>query len=565
MELQLSHLTRRAKGGVSVREEAISAETVRIGRGTGNEIFLSDPRVPLRMGAMTFRAGALHIEATAGLDLRVNGTIMRVAALQTGDVVGVGPYELTVAAAPDGKDAALTLELTQPVGDDLQALEARSCMELNRAAWLGKRGWSWLLAVLVAVVFVGLPIAGAKLKPEMQGSRMEKANQGIAKTGFDVVWKSGDMMGPHRFFGDDCATCHKQPFEQVRNDACTACHQKQAQHVAGENALGGTLERAQCQSCHNEHQGPYPRLMTREALCTACHETLTTTLPQAKVIDTSGFTSNHPEFRPTVSTNPAQGTWERISLADKPREVSNLKFPHKTHLDKAKMRRPDGTNVQLDCINCHVPEPGGGIMRPLDRERDCGECHRLTFDAAAPDRTVTHGKPLQVLRELREYFAARALEGGVPDEQAPAVVRRRPGTELTEEGRKAALAWAGDRAASAMRYMFSFSQCGGCHYVKADGPMEQWTVEPVVVTSRWQPKSVFSHARHSDMDCANCHAAAESLESSDVLLPGIASCQGCHGDERTHGLLPSPCITCHIFHRPELAPMGASLKAAGTQ
>ena len=52
-----------------------------------------------------------------------------------------------------------------------------------------------------------------------------------------------------------------------------------------------------------------------------------------------------------------------------------------------------------------------------------------------------------------------------------------------------------------------------------------------------------------EANCASCHAAAlKSQQSSDVLLPGIATCRACHhsGTEAAE----SRCFECHTYHDP---------------
>ena len=102
-----------------------------------------------------------------------------------------------------------------------------------------------------------------------------------------------------------------------------------------------------------------------------------------------------------------------------------------------RMRNPTtGKNTQLECASCHVPEISGAYLEPVKMEEHCGDCHVLTFDSIAPKRTVSHGKPEVVYRELAEIYSAIALKGGVPDKTAPKVVRRRPGTPLVNEEEK---------------------------------------------------------------------------------------------------------------------------------
>ena len=74
----------------------------------------------------------------------------------------------------------------------------------------------------------------------------------------------------------------------------------------------------------------------------------------------------------------------------------------------------------------------------------------------------------------------------------------------------------------------------------------------------WLVHSEFSHAPHQAVVCKDCHAAAESSRSQDLLLPPIATCRTCHtGADDSHGI-PSKCIDCHRFHRDQGMPMGAA-------
>ena len=82
-----------------------------------------------------------------------------------------------------------------------------------------------------------------------------------------------------------------------------------------------------------------------------------------------------------------------------------------------------------------------------------------------------------------------------------------------------------------------------------------WSIEPPTVTTLWMPKAYFTHARHADVPCAECHAAKASTSSTDVLIPGIAICQSCHGGEKAADRVPSTCVSCHRFHRKDLEPM----------
>lgn len=559
MELRLAFLTRRAKGGVSTKEEAVSAEVVRIGRGTENEVYLPDPRVPLRMATLHHTSNGLFCEAVGAADLRLNGNVTRNAEVSVGDTIGVGPYEIVVVDPPEGKDAAITVELVQPAGDDVKDLMARSRTTLA-AGGMSKRTWAWLFFLAVMVGFIALPIGGHFMHDERTADGPMGMKNDLS---FDVAWKSGEIMDAHKFFAEDCGACHQKAFEKTPNRACAACHGNIRHHADPVAFPDEDLTEARCASCHKDHQGPNPMFHADQRLCTDCHGDLRDDAPNTTLADASDFAADHPQFRPTVSTDPSKDVWTRISLDDAPKEISNLKFTHKTHMNEKKMRLPTGGTRQLQCTSCHVTEPGGGLMVKVEMETHCAECHQLTFEPTAPKRQVSHGKPKMVLRELKEFYAARALEGGVPDEKAPDVVRRRPGTPLTKPERKEALDWSRGRAIEAASYIFSASQCGTCHEVVKGVDPEAWTVQPVRLTERWQPKSHFSHDKHRDMQCTDCHNAAESMSSADVLLPKIETCRDCHGGGTSTARVPSTCIMCHGFHTPDQPPMVKPKEMAG--
>lgn len=569
MDARITTLTRRAKGGIGRREELVSAETLRIGRGSDNDIFLADPRVPLHLGAIHYGNGGLFIEALGSVDLRVNGAVSRTAHLKVGDTVGAGPYDLVVEETPDGLDAALTVELTQPLGDDLEELRRRSCLSVSESG-LSKRGAAWVLSLLILLLFLGIPVLWPFFAPsEGDASVAAEATAGSTmaqghEMAFDIAWMPGEMMNAHKFFANNCSACHTKPFVMVEDAACAACHTEQHGHASIEASMATGITETRCATCHTDHNGPHPIRSERQQLCADCHIELDAAWPQTALLNASDFGTAHPQFKALVWTDPAAGKITRISLDETPREVSNLKFPHKKHMDPKKMRDPKtGAHMQLECASCHVPEAGGALMQPVDMEAHCADCHKLTFDKDAPTRAVSHGEPGIVYREVQEFYAARALEGGVQEEAAPAVVRRRPGTPLATEERLEALAWAREKADWAARYLFSKSQCGSCHVLANVGAAPQeLSVEPVKVAAVWHPKARFDHGAHKDVACADCHEAAGSMESSDVLLPKIAVCRDCHAGEEASDRVPSTCITCHGFHLDDMPLMHPAKEVA---
>ena len=82
-----------------------------------------------------------------------------------------------------------------------------------------------------------------------------------------------------------------------------------------------------------------------------------------------------------------------------------------------------------------------------------------------------------------------------------------------------------------------------------------WDVAPVYINQHWMPLSRFDHGAHANETCESCHDAKTSRVSSDILMPDIASCQTCHGDEHTDDQLVSVCLDCHSFHLDRFDPM----------
>jgi cytochrome c5 len=202
------------------------------------------------------------------------------------------------------------------------------------------------------------------------------------------------------------------------------------------------------------------------------------------------------------------------------------------------------------CADCHQPEAGGVNMRPINMRENCAECHDLAFSPFDPTRMLPHGDLESTLHVAREFYADVALRGGIKDVTAPASVRRRPGTPMSEADRLSALQWARKTADEATAYV-SRSVCGTCHDIARDKTADGgWRIKKVTLADNWFEKSWFPHNQHQEVQCATCHKAATSKQAGDVLLPGIDTCRNCHGGAESKTLLPSTCVDCHDFHLP---------------
>ncbi len=591
MEILVTHLKRKPSGDAARRVSEISDDVIRIGRGADCHVHLPDPRVPLVHSEIHKQDGASYISKLQTLsDLAVNGKATRSARLNIGDRLDIGPYELFVTDCPENKELCLTVELTRPFGDDFVGLNQRSVTELTSLGF-GKTTWSILATVVTLVVCLGLPLAAALMPAQQDGLAMEAGRRspdtGAAAaeprlalllaawiSSADSLWISGGISNAHRYFADNCGVCHQKPFVQVKDAACLQCHEGIQQHADANKFASASFESFSCQSCHKEHDGLDPIVLDEQAFCSSCHVRLRAMEPETRVLDVGDFGVAHPEFRPTVMTDPTVPTKVRISLADAPKlkEMSNLKFPHDKHLrrlgdaggtEPGGIQHPQKGRIELSCQDCHEPEPGGAGMLPIKMEKNCEACHGLEFDPNAKHRRLTHGKPREAVEQMREFYAMMALQGGLQDPTAPRVVRvrRMPGKTLSPEEMATSLRWANEKAAAVAKETIGKRACGKCHFVtppdvgSADGI---WHVMPVNLVDRWMPKGRFVHRDHQQEACESCHAAGTSKRAEDVMLPSIERCRGCHSGEESTGKVVSVCITCHRFHQPDMGPMKAS-------
>jgi hypothetical protein len=59
------------------------------------------------------------------------------------------------------------------------------------------------------------------------------------------------------------------------------------------------------------------------------------------------------------------------------------------------------------------------------------------------------------------------------------------------------------------------------------------------------PKAAFDHAPHLMVECASCHAAQESRNTSDVIMPRVETCATCHAPAKG---ARADCVECHGYH-----------------
>ena len=573
MRCLIRNITRK-RSGITHEDKPFSGDHITIGRAAANQIFLSDLRVALNHARVSQTPdGKFQIQALALSGIRINGATTGVGIINAGDVISIGSCRIEVVKPPlEGFDLCLEVEQPKTGAEDTATLQSRSRIGLENTG-LRKRMWSWVLAVTLFTVFLVAPMAGFLV---------EDLREPLRATGMlsDQMWDTGRLANVHQFIGQDCNACHKKAFVRVEDEACVECHREVPVHADPVHYPVEELTATRCGSCHKEHNAPSSLSRLNDPLCVDCHSSIRDFAPNTELLPVGDF-EEHPQFQATLfkdnsaaSSGDAQSDSNtiRVSLDDKANlvERSGVRFDHKVHLAAGGINAPAGKRV-LDCGSCHQLEPGGTGLAPVNMETMCQDCHRLEFDPNDPARQMPHADIATVTHTLREYYAARALEGGylekkqwqsearaAPDKartrtdpEPPETVRkrRRPAQELTESERKQALEWAQEKFAFVAEEMFEFRACTTCHIVSRENIQPpSWTLAPVKIADRWLPKGLFPHIKHRTTPCATCHAATASEKSEDVLLPGIESCMECHGGPDVHNQLASQCVDCHKFH-----------------
>lgn len=105
----------------------------------------------------------------------------------------------------------------------------------------------------------------------------------------------------------------------------------------------------------------------------------------------------------------------------------------------------------------------------------------------------------------------------------------------------------------------SKANCAYCHEGIKDGPegkTERFVVSNQKIPEIWLTRSFFSHQAHMMVSCVDCHQQAAlpgdkgGNETSNIMLPGIASCRQCHAPNATPSGSEAPhnCVLCHTYH-----------------
>lgn len=529
----------------SSKDEELDVDELTIGRGTDQELLLQGERIAYQHAVISLSASQYRIRSLAATGVTVNGRNTRVAVLHRGDQILIGDYRLVVLPAPDGVDLALSVELLEP--QDTPSVDPDTFnTRLDRLVWWQPRRWAWILFVLALLVALVVPLMvtwSPSLAAWLRSGPLPD----------DSLWLSGPLHSVHSTIGKDCQACHTSPFRRVQNEACIECHESTALHVPAHHPGLGMFDGERCASCHHEHNGEARMVFEDQRFCSNCHADLDRRLSNLPEVErATDFTADHPPFRLSLlSWSAEKKRWRqsgRHEVNEKLREHSHLTFDHAAHLDPDGIKNETGEYEVLTCSNCHQPSLDEINMAPIAMEQHCARCHVLTFDPADPERVVPHGASDKVLASLREYYSSRFIRERIAaaDQRAVLPGQRDTVPALQREG----IAWVEKRTLAVAEDLFERRACITCHEVESvTEPAPDWHVKPVRLNSRWFVSSEFPHRRHSMMACADCHAAADSTDASDVLMPDIAVCRDCHLGQESGSGLRSGCISCHSYHQ----------------
>ena len=572
--------TRAGSDEVSRRETLIEGDRFRVGRGVSMEINLPDIDIDFHHATITGMGGALSMQATGDVGLMVGGKTANQVQLSAGQEVQIGRFKFRAEPGRDGADAVLLLE-EAPQAEHARRKGIRTRRRLVDVM-PGRRLLGWVATFAVIGVFFVWPMADVLTREAPSDDAV--VVEGMARTDvpppspMEVAWTSGEISKAHKMIENDCGACHQRPFEMTTNNACLACHALLPNHADPEKHPAVALEAQRCASCHKEHEGGDAPVQSASGACTGCHADIKAVSAESQLGNITDFGVDHTPFKLAVvvgvTTDADGNSVPQVEHApfdpENPlSEGSGLRFPHTKHLAQGGIKGPGGAKEVLDCAYCHQQEAGGMLMRPIDMERDCARCHKMTFNAAGVERELPHADEDEVARIVRDYFIAAAMAGGVEIESAPAPVKRRrrqiagdntegQGIALNDNDRQQVLEWATAEANVQMDVIMGARLCGSCHEAtRVDGGegINRWQVMPALLQRHWMPKAFFNHGPHEVMDCSQCHNAVESKVSSDVLMPGIGVCRDCHKGDGDSDTAKSQCVDCHEYHVPGRTPM----------
>jgi hypothetical protein len=151
----------------------------------------------------------------------------------------------------------------------------------------------------------------------------------------------------------------------------------------------------------------------------------------------------------------------------------------------------------------------------------------------------------RMIQFVHDYPKVLALDTSMP--------RPIPGGLLHSPLPQKEQAWVAYQLREQERVLFdSSSGCFYCHVRKSEAAPNNPILsdrlpetESTNLRPTWLTKSQFKHDSHRMLKCSECHPAETSAETSDVLIPRLATCQQCHNPQVG---VRSGCVECHRYH-----------------
>jgi hypothetical protein len=335
--------------------------------------------------------------------------------------------------------------------------------------------------------------------------------------------------------------------ETPMDRACSACHRGHNFHHVRVN------KNTSCLSCHQEHHGDAGLQAMASLQCAKCHGNSDYMAGQAVTNGTahgvsgrsrgfvSSFSKDHPDF---------------ALLTSNASDSNSLRFNHQKHLSAEVVAADGGT---LKCASCHEQDASGAYHKPIRFEQHCQSCHALQFDEANPQIHLPHGQVEFVqafLASLPEQYERFGREGQrITERRALASfvqtqMRRIEEAQITGQSLAQRIFFNQDRSvpdrvgAEQGNRVAGFYGCAFCHHVT--GNVAHPLVEQPKTPDRWLARGTFHHRSHELVDCRSCHQVDRSVNTSDLLLPGVSICATCHNAKSSPG---ESCVLCHQFHR----------------
>ncbi len=561
MKALIRYLRLGPDGVPETQDVDATANEVTIGSAADREIQLIGRDVGADHASIRVSGSKLSVSCRGRFRIEVNGKSVASAALAIDDQIVIAGHQLRLFKPPAGFDVAIEVTLA---ATDASEFENAFRTDLDKT-WLSKRSGAWLLAILTVVVTFAVPLASVYHHRQGKPTTIPSVD--------DTLWSAGPLSPAHELAaGKTCSACHQQLFVHVRDTDCRTCHKSVADHIAATDlALTHLGAPQRCAQCHREHDGGASLIAVRDDnLCVGCHANPATSfgsIPR-KLGAASGFSRGlHPAFsiqllKPAADSMSAIQTWvesrEPVSSA---REQSNLKFSHQQHLDGARVTRARDGGA-LGCGDCHTLQNDGEHFVPVTMESSCASCHQLTFDPNEPTRQLPHGKPLDAIYVIEDYFARKYSDPTLPVKKSTQA-RRLPDKEIPTDApvdvcTGPTYLCANRRAAAEVENQFAGRGCVSCHQVNdshAKDIHERFQVLPVHLTQDYFEKARFNHRAHAvqknltgDAACQSCHKAKDSTDSMQVMIPDIDNCLQCHSNRYVKDQVTVQCVSCHSYH-----------------